>query len=98
MAVESHTVGGVVRHELSGPLSKARGVVGREPAPGEEYVFSFSCVKPRLVHMVGVREPLEVSFQIVARGVIYDEETVTLQPWTGHARHPCNRIVERGVE
>ena len=98
MAVETHTnYDGVTRHVLRGPLSKARGVIGREPAPGEEYVFEFDSVKPRSVHMVGVRSPLQVEFRIVDRGAYDTTLRTTLQPWTGVAKAPCNEIIERGI-
>lgn len=96
MAVKSH-VGNTTRHELSG-LSKARGVIGREPGPDEEYVFRFDTVKERSVHMAGVRNPLEVEFWIVDRNNYEQTHLTVLNPWVGVARAPCNLIIERGVD
>ncbi|TQQ78595.1 hypothetical protein EGH24_13820 [Halonotius terrestris] len=95
MAVESYeTPDGVTRHRVTG-LSKARGVIGREPAPGEAYVFPFDGIRERVVHMLGVTEPLDVEFRVVWNGRYETTKRVTLQPWTGHASAECTHIIER---
>lgn len=71
-----------------------RGVIGRYPKPGEEYVFHFGSVKPRRIHMIGVRRPLEVEWYVDAEKVASE----TLDPWFGTAKHRCNRVVERRPE
>lgn len=97
MAATVQPTAGATRHRCDSLLDKARGVIGREPDPGEEYVFSFDSVKPRTVHMVGVRKPLEVEFRIVDRCAYERTYVTTLRPWIGVARAPCNLIIERGV-
>lgn len=78
-------------HVLTGPLEQARGVIGRYPDLDERYIFEFGSVKNRLIHMVGVTRPLRVEFFV-------GDELVTdtvLQPWTGHARARCDRVIEQ---
>jgi len=79
---------------LTGPFEQARGVIGREPAHNERYIFKFDSTQERSVHMVGVTSPLLV------RWLIDDELTheAVLQPWTGHACARANMIVETGVQ
>ena len=78
---------------LSGPLEQLRGVIGREPGPDEAYIFEFDSVAERTVHTVGVRDPLRVEFYVGDHCV----RSAELEPWTGRARHRCDRIIERGV-
>jgi uncharacterized membrane protein (UPF0127 family) len=78
-------------HTLTSPLQQARGVIGRYPAPDERYVFQFDSVKPRTVHMFGVRRPLDVTFCVDGQPT---HETM-LRPWLGWARARCDTIVER---
>jgi len=75
---------------LTGRFEQARGVIGREPARDERYIFKFDATKERAVHMIGVREPLLV------RWLVDDELTheTVLQPWTGHASARANMIIE----
>lgn len=76
---------------LDSTFQQARGVIGRYPRPGERYVFPFDAVAQRLVHMVGVRRPLQVEWY--ADGSLVAREV--LQPWTGWARYRADRIVEQ---
>lgn len=92
--MSSQPLEGVSRtRRLTGPLEQTRGVIGREPGPDEAYVFDFDERAERPVHMIGVRSPLRV--QWCCHGVVCHEEI--LEPWTGYARHRCDRIIERGV-
>lgn len=76
---------------LTTPVEQARGVIGRYPAPGERYVFEFETVKPRLIHMVGVRRPLRVEWYVGEEL----EAARTLRPWVGWGRARADRVVER---
>lgn len=76
---------------LDGGLEKMRGVIGRYPEEGEEYVFKYDNVAKRGIHMVFVRRPLEVSWYVGDEL----EHRETLEPWTGYGRHRADRIVER---
>lgn len=76
---------------LSGPLEKSRGAIGRYPAPDERYVFPFTRVRYRLVHMLGVRRPLRVQW-IVDGDCRADR---VLEPWTGRGYHLADRIIEQ---
>jgi hypothetical protein len=75
---------------LDTPWARARGVIGRYPAPDERYHLVFDSVRRRVVHMVGVRQPLRVTFY---RGdtVVFETD---LRPWVGVAAARCDRIVE----
>lgn len=76
---------------LTGPLEQARGVIGRYPDPGQSFEFVFDRVKPRAIHMVGVRRPLRVEWYVYGEL----EAAETLRPWVGWARHRADRVVER---
>ena len=76
--------------ELDGWLGRARGVIGREPVTGEAYLFEWDRVKPRGIHMLGVRRPLDVVWLV--DDVVQAVET--LPPWRGHSSHPASRVVE----
>jgi hypothetical protein len=75
---------------LTGPLEQARGVIGRYPAPDERYVFEFRTVAPRLVHMVGVRRPLRVTWYAGGR----KRHQRVLRPWIDVDVALADRIVE----
>lgn len=81
-------------YRLTGPLEQMRGVIGREPGPGDRYIFEFDSVGERSVHMVGVRRPLEVTW--IAEG----EETfsTTLRPWVGYGSAPADVVIERAAD
>lgn len=76
---------------LSSPLQQLRGVIGRYPAADQEFVFEFDQVAERDVHMVGVRQPLEVEWWRQGDLVRVEE----LKPWLGFASAPADRVVER---
>lgn len=79
---------------LDSILSQLRGVIGRYPDPGQEYVFEFDDVAKRDVHMVGVRRPLQVEWYV-------DDDLVreeVLQPWLGYASAEADRVIERRPE
>jgi uncharacterized membrane protein (UPF0127 family) len=82
------------KHVLTTPFEQARGVIGRYPDPGERYIFEFDDIKRRTVHMIGVRRPLQVTFE--ADGEVV-RETV-LSPWIGLARARCDRVIEQRPE
>jgi len=93
VAHKGHDPAEVDRTRLTGPLEQVRGVIGREPAPDEAFVFPFDEVARRPVHMVGVRKPLRVEWHVDDRCVRTEE----LAPWTGYASHRADTVVERGV-
>lgn len=69
---------------------RARGVIGRYPAPDERYILEWDRVDERPIHMVGVRRPLLVTW--LAEGVVTQE--TLLDPWTGHASARADRVIE----
>jgi hypothetical protein len=78
---------------LTGLLEQTRGVIGREPAPTDMYVFEFDSVRERRIHMLGVRSQLRVEFYVEGERVAVEY----LQPWIGTAKHRCDEIREMGV-
>lgn len=82
------------QHTLTGPLEQARGVIGRYPQHGEEFVFEFERAKKRLFHMVGVTRPLNVEFFLDGKSI----RTTRLSPWVGMAMEKCDRVVETRPE
>lgn len=76
---------------LTTALQQLRGVIGRYPEAGQEYVFEFDTVGKRCVHMLAVTQPLQVEFYV--DGDLVREER--LSPWTGFACARCDRVVER---
>lgn len=81
-------------HVLTGPLEQMRGVIGRHPDREERYIFEFDEIRERAVHMVGVRRPLRVTWEV--RGQTIAQET--LSPWTGWAVHRADRVIEEAVD
>ena len=77
-------------HHLTGRLSRARGVIGRYPDPNERYIFEWTGVAGRPIHMLGVRRPLVVEWHIAGAMVVRE----TLRPWVGRASHPADRVIE----
>ncbi len=77
-------------HVLTGPLEQLRGVIGREPGAGDRYIFEFDDVAERSVHMVGVRQPLQVTW--LADGDVVQERT--LRPWIGYGSARADRVIE----
>lgn len=72
-------------------LAKAVGVMGRRGLPADAaLVFDLDGVRPRTVHMVGVRAPIRVWW--VADGRL--EHTARLPAWTGVDRARADYIVE----
>jgi len=82
---------GVEQIVLSSFLAQARGVIGRYPAPDQEYVFEFEEVRERHVHMIGVRRPLRVEWYDGGELV----QTKRLAAWTGRASAEADRVIER---
>lgn len=75
-------------------VSQLRGVIGRYPEPDQEFVFEFDEVAQRLVHMVGVRRPLQVEWYV-------DDDLVRVEqlaPWTGYASARADRVIERSTD
>lgn len=75
---------------LDRPWTRARGVIGREPVRGEAYRLEWDQVKPRGIHMLGVRRPLDVLWLV--DDVVQAVET--LPAWRGHSSHPASSVVE----
>jgi len=80
----------VTDHHLTGYLSRARGVIGRYPDPGDRYILEWSTIADRPIHMLGVTKPLVVEWH--QRGTMVRREQ--LRPWVGHASHPADRVIE----
>jgi hypothetical protein len=78
---------------LSRPHERARGVIGRYPAPDERYVFEYDGVASRRIHMIGVRRPLRVTWWIGDEAVAVE----TLRPWIGTAAHRADRVTEEAA-
>jgi len=76
---------------LSSTLQQLRGVIGRYPSPDEEFIFEFDAVAERDIHMLGVRQPLEVEWWADGDLVRVEE----LRPWIGAATARADRVVER---
>lgn len=75
---------------LEGAIEQHRGFIGQAEAPDHALVFDFGAPSPRLIHMLGVRTPLEVVFvsdQTVTR-------VETLRPWVGLAAESAEVVVE----
>jgi hypothetical protein len=83
----------VTDHYLRGPLEQMRGVIGRHPDRGDRYIFEFDEIRERPVHMVGVRRPLRVTWQVRNQTIARE----TLSPWTGWAVHRADRVIEEAV-
>jgi len=77
-------------YHLTGYLSRARGVIARYPDPGDRYIFEWSTIADRPIHMVGVTRPLIVEWH--QRGAMVRREQ--LRPWVGRATHPADRVIE----
>ena len=77
-------------HHLTGYLARARGVIGRYPDPGNRYIFEWSTIADRPIHMVGVTRTLIVERE--QRGAMVRREQ--LRPWVGRATHPADRVIE----
>jgi hypothetical protein len=75
---------------LRGPLSRARGVIARYPSPSERYIFEWTDISPRRIHMLGVRRALIVEWW--AEGEFVSREH--LKPWFGTAIHRADRVIE----
>lgn len=74
--------------------AQARGAIGTRVDPGEELVFEFDDVRWRFLHMVGVRDPLEVEWYRGDELVKYER----MRPMTGLSYAKADRAIERGIE
>jgi len=81
-------------HHLTGYLSRARGVIGRYPAPGDRPPLEDVAIADRPIGMVGVTRPLVVEWH--QRGAMVRREQ--LRPWVGRAKHPADRVIEYAPE
>jgi len=81
----------MIDHILDGPFEQARGVIGREPGLDERYIFTFDRPQMLGVHMIGVRNPLLVSW--LQEDTFVEREV--LRPWTGHAKHFGDTVIEQ---
>lgn len=71
--------------------AQAVGVMGRRGVPdGVALVFSFARVRPRLIHMFGVRDPITTWW--VAEGQVRRSER--LGAWCGVGRAEADLVVE----
>jgi hypothetical protein len=79
---------------LTGPIARARGVIGRYPSDGERYIFEYD--RPRVlgVHMLGVRRPLLVEW-LLDREVV---QTQVLDPWVGKGQAWADTVIEQAPE
>jgi len=84
----------VTDHHLTGYLSRARGVIGRYPDPGDRYILEWSTIADRPIGMVGVTRPLIVEWHIAGAMVRREQ----LRPWIGRATHPADRVIEYAPE
>jgi len=80
----------MTEYRLAGPLSRTRGVIGRYPEPGDRYVLDWPRVRLRRIHMIGVRQALDVEWW--AEGELVACER--LSPWLGSASYPADRVIE----
>jgi len=81
----------VIEHILSGPIQKARGVIGRYPDENERYVFPYDEAQMLPVHMVGVSGPLLVRW-------LLDDDLVderVLMPWVGSHSAYADTVTEQ---
>lgn len=81
----------MIEHILSGPIQKARGVIGRYPDENERYVFPYDEPQMLGVHMIGVSGPLLVRW-------LLDDELVdeqVLMPWTGSHSAYADTVTEQ---
>jgi hypothetical protein len=81
----------VTDHYLSGPIQKLRGVIGREPGPDERYIFEYGEPQTIGVHMLGVSQPLLVTWMLEGSIV---KETV-LMPWRGFGKAMADTVIEQ---
>jgi Uncharacterized ACR, COG1430. len=81
----------VTDHYLKGPWQRARGVIGREPGPEERYIFEYDEPQILGVHMLGVRQPLLVTWLL--DGSIEKEKV--LMPWRGHGKAFADTVIEQ---
>ena len=75
---------------LTGYLSRARGVIGRYPDPGDRYILEWSEIAKRPIGMVGVTRPLIVEWH--QHGAMVRRKH--LRPWVGRASYPADRVIE----
>jgi len=81
----------MIDHILSGPIQKARGVIGRYPDENERYVFLYDEPQMLGVHMIGVSGPLLVRW-------LLDDELVdeqVLMPWWGSHSAYADMVTEQ---
>ena len=83
----------VTDYLLSTPLQQARGAIARRLDPGERLIFDYDDAKPRLVHMLGVRQPLRVTWYI--EGSMRRVEH--MQPWRDVALERADCIIEEPI-
>ena len=74
--------------------AQARGAIGTRVDVGEELVFEFDGVRWRFLHMVGVRDPLEVEWYRNGDLVKYER----MRPMTGFSYAKADKAIERGIE
>ena len=78
-------------HYLSGPIQRLRGVIGREPGPEERYIFEYPEPQTIGVHMLGVSQPLLVTWML--DGSIVKEQV--LMPWRGFGKAIADTVIEQ---
>jgi hypothetical protein len=78
---------------LTGRISTVRGAVGRHLEEGDRLILEFDRAGLRLVHMLGVRYRLRVTFYVSGEVI----SSRVLEPWTGYAVARADRIVESVV-
>jgi len=78
-------------HYLTGPIQRARGVIGRYPQNGDRYIFCWSDVDLRDMRMLGVTKPLRVTW--IADGDIIDEKV--MKPVVGKHAAVADTVIEQ---
>jgi hypothetical protein len=77
-------------HHLDGWFARTRGVIGRYPTQGDQYILEWDHIDDRPIHMIGVRRHLVVDWW--ANGDMVAREQ--LHPWVGHATHRADTVIE----
>ena len=83
----------VTDYLLSTRFDRARGAIARRLEPGERLIFDYDSAKPRLVHMLGVRQALRVTWYI--DGSMRRVEH--MQPWKDVAIERADCIIEEPI-
>ena len=78
---------------LESPLQQARGAIARRLDQDERLVMTWDTAKPRLVHMLGVRQPLRVTWYV--DGSMRRVEH--MRPWRDVAIERADCVIEQPI-